>query len=502
LEPGSQHPLSSKFGLRSTGLVVFAGRLVSAFTGLLFTVMVARWLDLSGFGTWEVIVTLVTFASYPVGTVAYWATRDVARGRMVGRTALAAGSLMSGLGLLIYFGFSFFTYSRIAASATPFLLGALLVPLSYWNAAASAVVTGYRPTVYGTSLIFSELAKLVVAYEGLYVVHLGIDGVILALLTAYLVQSGVSTYMVRNATSERFDPSQVKRWTKLAWLPALSYLPASLAVADTYIVALLHGTTVVGAYQVAFIVASVVTYASGLVFSMYPLLLKGGDIRLPAVSLEFSMLFAIPMAVGCAVLASPILYLFGSKYTIGALGLAILAAMFIFNNLSLLLDQTLMGTEKVDAGQAPTFGKLAGSNLVFVPLVNIGYGAFYLVTLFIVVTYAAANGLGDTSVVALWAAMQLLATFVFMLVKLRRARGVAVLRPGVSVVYYFVGAAVMALVVYAAAPAIAVQSSSTLLYGVRLIALVLLGAVVYFAVVYALDSRFRDMAWSLLRRLR
>lgn len=497
--------MSTSFGLRSTGLIVFSGRMVSAFTGLLFTVMAARSLDIAGditgFGTWEVIITLVTFASYPVGTVAYWATRDVARGSMVGRTALATGALLSALGLLIYFGFSLVTYSKIGASVTPFLIGALLVPLSYWNAAASAIVAGYRPAVYGTSLIFSEVAKVGVAYEGLYVYHLGIEGVILALLTAYLVQSLASTYMVRNATTERFDPAQVMRWARLAWLPSLSYLAPSLAVADTYLVALQHGTRVVAAYQAAFIVASIVTYATGLVFSMYPLLLKGGDIRLPAVSLEFSMLFAIPMAAGCAVLANPILFLFKPEYLIGATGLAILALMFLFNNVSLLLDQTLTGTETVDAGQTPTFRKLVGSNLLFVPVANIGYGVFYLVTLFLALSYGAAAGFSDTADVVTWALVQLAATVVFMLVKLRRARGVASLYPGVSVVYYVAGTAVMAVVLYFASPIVAVQSVSTLSYGARLLALVLLGGVVYFGVVYALDSKFRELTRSLLRRL-
>jgi O-antigen/teichoic acid export membrane protein len=493
--------MASNYGLRSTGLIVFSGRLVSAFTGLLFTVMATRWLALSGFGAWEVIVTLVTFASYPVGAVAYWTTRDVARGRMLGRTSLATGALLSSAGLLIYFGFSVITYSRIAASVTPFLLGALLVPLSYWNAVASSIVTGYRPSVYGTSLAFSELAKLGAAYEGLYVYHLGIEGVILALLTAYLVQSLVSTYMVRTATSERFDPAQVRRWFRLAWLPALSYLPADLAIADTYAVAILHGTSVVGAYQAAFIVASIVTYASGLVFSMYPLLLKSGDIRLPAVSLEFSLLFAVPMAVGCAVLATPILSLFGPTFIIASTGLAILAVMFLFNNISLLIDQTLMGTEKVDAGQTPTFRRLVGSNLLFVPVANIGYGLFYLGTLLVAISYAAASGFSDSADVTTWAAVQLVATLVFVLVKLRRARHVSNLWPGTSVVHYLVGAAAMGLVVSLTSPFIAVQSASTLLYGLRLVALVLLGAVVYFGVVYALNSKFRDPARSLLRTL-
>lgn len=494
--------MSTSYGLRSTGLVVFSGRLISGFTGMLFMLMAARWLSPSGFGTWEVIITILTFASYPVGTVAYWTTRGVARGRMLGRTALAGGALLSGAGLLIYFGFTFVTYSRIAASLTPFLLGALLVPLSYWSSAANAIVSGYRPSVYGYALVISEIAKVAVAYSALYVYHLGIEGVIVGLLSAYLVQSVVSTYLVRNTVTEKFDAGEVRRWSKLAWLPALSYLPTSLAVADTYVVALLHGTAVVGTYQAAYTVATIVTYASYLIFAMYPLLLRGGDPRLPAQSLEFSMLFAIPMAAGCVVLAGPILFLFGPKYVPGAMGLAILAVMFIFYNVSQFLDQTLMGIEKVDVGETPSFRKLVRSNLLFVPAVNITYGIVYLTALFLAVTYASAAGFSDQADVATWAAVQFAATFVFMLVKVRRARGAAKITPGVSVLYYLAAAGVMTAVVYVAAPMVAVQEGGTLLYGLRLLLLVLIGGATYFGIVYALDRQFRGLARAAIRRIR
>lgn len=494
--------MGASYGLRSTGLLVFAGRIVSAFTGLLFTVMAARWLNPSGFGTWEVIVTIVAFASYPVGTVAYWTARDVARGKMLGRTSLAAGTLLSTLGLVLYFGFSFFTYSRIASSLLPFLLGGILVPLSYWSGVANSMVTGYRPVVYGYSLVFSEIVKVFVAYESLYVYQLGINGVLVALMAAYLVQSLVSTYLVRNSVSEGYDPAIFRKWLRLAWIPALSYLPITLAVADTYMVALIHGTTVVGTYQVAFTVATIVTYATGLVFSMYPLLLRGGDQRLPSVSLEFSMLFAIPMAAGCIVLSGPILFLFGPKYVPGALGLGILAVMFIFNNVSLLLDQTLTGTEKVDVGERPSFRNLVRSNLLFVPSVNIAYSVAYLVTLFLALTYAAAAGFSVSADVASWATVQLAATVVFVALKLRRLRKVARLAPGRSILYYLVGAGAMAAVVYLVSPSVANQGLDTLAYGARLLLLVLLGGPVYFGVVYVLDSKFRELARSSLRRLR
>ena len=493
--------MTASYGLRSSGLLVFTGRIISAFTGLLFTVMVARWLSPSNFGTWEVITTMVTFSAYPVGVAAYWATRDVARGRMIGRTALYYGAVLSGLGLLIYFGFTYVTYSRIASSLVPFLLGVILVPLSYWSAVANSIVQGFKPGVYGYSLVISEVAKLGVAYDALYVDKLGIDGVIVALMAAYFVQSVVSTYFVRMTASERFDVPQARRWSRLAWLPAVSYLPTVLAVADTYVAALGFGTALVGYYQVAFTVASVVGYSSGLAFSLYPLLLRGGDERLPAQSIEYSLLFALPMAAGSIAIAGPILYLFGTKYLPGTMGLSILAVMFVFTTLSWIVDQTLLGTEKADLGERPSFRALIRSNLLFVPTVNIIYGVVYVSSLYLSLSYASSSGYSASSSVALWATVELFATVAFMLVKARRAGRYARLLPGMSAVYYVVSAAVMAGVVYLLSGAVLIQGVGTLDYGSRLIGLSLFGGAVYFGLVYVLDSRFRDLAQAFLRRI-
>ena len=493
--------MGTNYGLRSTGLLVFVGRIVSAFTGLLFTVMVARWLDPAGFGTWEVIVTLVTFSAYPVGVVAYWATRDVARGRMVGTTALICGILLSCLGLVMYLGFAFVTYSRIVSSVLPFLLGALLVPLSYWSGVSNSLVQGYRPGAYSYALVTSELAKLFTAYEALYVYRLGIEGVIVALLAAYFVQSAIGTYFVRRTVSEGFDMPQAKRWSRLAWLPAISYLPGVIAVADTFVAATGFGTAIVGYYQVAFIVASVVGYSSGLAFSLYPMLLRGGDERLPAISMEFALLFAIPMAAGGVALAGPILFLFGAKWLPGAMGLAILSAMFVFTTISGILDQTLLGTERADVGDRPNFHALLRSNLIFVPVANILFGVTYVSSLYVALDYAFTHGLPTSSTVALWGSVQFAATFAFLVVKALRARRYARLVPGMSVVYYLLAAAAMAVVLYLVSGLVAPEVGGTVSYGAHLLVVAILGAVVYFGAVYAMDGKTRDMAHSLLRRI-
>jgi O-antigen/teichoic acid export membrane protein len=497
--PGGKGASVSRIGLRSTGLTVFGARVISAFTGLLFTFMVARWLVPSQFGLWEVIMDLVVFSSYPIAVVAYWATRDVARGRMLGRTALAAGGVLSGLGLALYFFFTFVTYSSISASLLPFLLGSILVPLSYWSSAVNSIVSGYRPSVFGYSLVASELAKLAATYEGLYVFHLGIEGVLLGLMTAYFVQSAISTAFVREASTERVDLGAARRWMSLFWVPALSQLPLAVLAADTYLASLGFGTTIVGYYQIAFIVASVVGYSTSLSASLYPLLLRGGGQRLTSITMEFTLLFSLPLAAGGVVLAQPLLFLFGKSYTDASLGLSILAVVFLFQPVSFIIDQTLMGTETVDEEASVGFGKMLRSNLAFVPLVNLTQATAYIVAMLLALWYAFSRSLPTPYAVALWASVQLLTSVLFLAVKALRARRSAKLMPGRESLYHLAAALGMGAVVYLLSLVVLDRTAGTLVYAGELLFTIGVGAGVYFGLVYLVDAKFRQLARTFLK---
>ncbi len=126
--------------------------------------MVTRWLNPGQFGLWEFIVDLVTFASYPAGLIAFWVTRDVARGKRIGRTAILSSLLLSVVGVGIYLIFAFATFTSVSTSFVPFLLAILLVPSSYWNLSSNSVVAGFRPSAAAYSTVASEVFKLLVAF--------------------------------------------------------------------------------------------------------------------------------------------------------------------------------------------------------------------------------------------------------------------------------------------------------------------------------------------------
>jgi O-antigen/teichoic acid export membrane protein len=492
--------MSKQISMRRTGLVVFSARIGSIFTGLVFLLLMTRSLSSQQFGLWEVILDVVTFASYPSGLLVYWATRDIARGQMKGKTALGINFALSAVGIGIYVGLSHFTAGTVKADWTTFLLAVLLVPIGYWNQAANAIVSGYNPVVAGYSVISSEACKLLVAIPALLVFHAGIDGVILALMAANLAQAATSTYLCTDALKLPFDLDAGKKWMTRSWLTSLTAIPYIVGIADTYVASLAAGGTIlVGYYQAAFSVATLAGYSIYLAAALYPLLLRGGGSdELPTITLDLSLLFGIPLAVGAAALAKPILFILKPTYAEGSTALMILAFAALVASVGYFLDQTLSGRVTVDADDSARFTHYIHSDLFFVFLVNLGSTVTYIVAVFLIVFTARPQGTNFAPTLDLWAIAQLVVFSVFMVIRIPRVRrgGKLSLRP--SFPKYVTGAILMG--------AFLALTSSYLSYGARsfefgaeVVAIGLTGAVIYFGFVLATDATFRRLTRRLLR---
>ncbi len=494
--------MAKQISVRRTGFVVFSFRIISIFTGLAFLLMMTRTLSTSQFGLWEVVLDLVTFASYPAGLLVYWATRDIARGKMLGKTALGMNLGLSAAGIVLYVAFAFLTGARIGQSdLMTILLAIFLVPIAYWSQASNAIVQGYDPIVQGYSTIASEISKLVFAYPLLIVFHVGIDGVIVALMAANIAQSATSTILARGALALRFDLAAGRLWTKRAWLPSLSYLPYVLGVADTFVATLaLGGTTTVGMYQAAAAVATLAGYSYYLGAALYPLLLRGGPgaEELPSITLDLSLLFGIPMAMGAAALAKPILFVLSPRYVTSATALEILAFAALVYSMAQILDQVLMGKENVDVDESAGFNHFRRSNLFFVFLVDFGTAAVYITSVFAIVEAGILTGASPVTTIDLWSLAQLCVFSVFVALRVVRIRksGKLVLRR--SFLRYVAGSLVMA-VFFVATGGLLNYGERALSFGVELGLLALCGGAIYFVFLYATDSQFRRLAKVVLR---
>ncbi len=485
----------SQISLRRTGLVVFGARIASIFTGLVFLVMITRSLSAQQFGLYEVITDLVAFSAYPAGLVAFWATRDIARGRMFGKTAVVVNLALSALGILLYVALSYFSVSRIpSASLVNLLFALVLVPVSYLSQAANAVVTGHRPVVLGYAVIFSEAAKLAVAYPLLIVFKVGIDGVILAVMVANLAQTLASLALAGDSMASPVSLGQAKKWRDNSWLPMLTTLPYMLAIADTFVASLAAGNTVLVAhYQAAFSVATLAGYSLYLASAMYPLLLKGGSDEVTAMTLDLALAFGIPMAVGAAVLAKPILHLLNkSLYLDASTALGILALAALANTVTSFFDQVLLGKDRVDVDESAKFSDFVQSSILFVAKVNLALVIVYIAAVYLSVAGGLALGLSTPATIELWALSQLGILVLGVFIKARRVRAGGKLVVPRSIGYYVVGAGIMAVVLYLLAPFI-VFGVGTFSLALELVGVGGAGIVAYGAFVLAIDKSLRGL---------
>jgi hypothetical protein len=294
------------------------------------------------------------------------------------------------------------------------------------------------------------------------------------------------------AASSPLNFEQGKKWLAHSWLPILTTLPVFLGIADTYAASLAASDTVlVGHYQAAYSVAALAGYSFYLASAMYPLLLKGSDYKVTAMTLDLALAFGIPMAVGAAVLATPILHLLNPLYLDAASALAILAIAALCNTVTSVFDGVLLGKDRVDVDESAKFSDYLRSSILFVAKVNLSVGAVYLVAVYVSVAGGLAVGLPEATTLDVWAVAQLALFVVSILVKARRVRKTDHIVVPRSLGYYVVGAGLMAALLFLLQGFIT-YGRGTLFLTLELVAVSAVGVGVYGAFVLALDKTLRD----------
>jgi hypothetical protein len=204
------------------------------------------------------------------------------------------------------------------------------------------------------------------------------------------------------------------------------------------------------------------------------------------------------MAVGAAVLATPILHLLNPLYLDAATALAVLAIAALFNTVTSVFDQVLLGKDRVDVDESAKFNDYLRSSILFVAKVNLSLGAVYLAAAYASVAGGLAAGLSQATTLDLWAIAQLALFIASVLVKARRIRKTDQLVVPRSVGYYVVGAGIMAALLYVL-QGFMTYKVGTLFLTLELVAISAAGVVVYGAFVLALDKTLRDFVRRALR---
>ncbi len=381
-------------GIRVTysGLISFVIRLVSVFTGIIFTLIVTRQLTQEEFGTWSLIGGLLLYVVTADFIISYWLTREVARGIDSAKTAVVSGSVMSIGAIFAYLVIAYFVGLQSDADQNVLFFAVILVPMGFLNDILNYMNYGWKPQLVSYGFLAFELTKIPVALILVYFLKMGIEGAILSTFVAYLSSIIIHLIYGRQKLKHKFQKKFLKKWFKLSWIPLYQSIPNLAFVSDVVIFSVITGSVIGIAYVTAArTIANLVQHTSTLSDAIYPKLLAGGKAEYLQENLMRLLYFAIPLLALSITLARPGLFALNPIYENAVPVVILMSIRTMLSIINKLFHSALQGIEEVDINEDSTFMDYIKSKLFLLPTIRvIQYGSYVvvLVVVFMLLTSA------------------------------------------------------------------------------------------------------------------
>ncbi len=493
----------SNIRLRYAGLMAYGTRIMSIFTGLMFSIIVTRRLTEADFGIWQIIGLIIGYVLFPASISNYWVTRYLARGEKVAKTGLIMNLAIAPFAAIAYLLASIPIAQRIQSPLTYFLVAGIHVIFYYILQTLESIAQGVKPEVQSYGFFLFEVAKVALAVWLVIESRMGIIGAILAVALAQMAQILLEAFLIKNTITGKFDKKLAKSWLKIFWLPIFGSLSGILYSLDGLIVPTLTGSPIPVAYfRVPNIIGNVITYSGLLAIALYPRLLGGGGKRDVEASIRFVLMFGIPMSAGAFVLARPLLYLLNPTYADLLWVLRVMIPASLIFSLSGIFGTILVGTEKVELNLNSKFKDFMKSNLFIVPLITYVSSIFYILALIVLLYFPNIWGFDYLTLTLLWAFLSFIVTLSSTIYEWILAKRVMDFRfPFINLLKYFFCSAIMAILLQLLKFNLEyIPTFSN--YVVSVLALVGFGALVYAMMLLIIDKEFRQIALAIFSNMR
>lgn len=466
--------------VRYSGLILFAGNILSTLLGFVFSVLIARNLTMEEMGAWFFLGGVISYFQVAEKILPYWATRDAARGGEIVLTSILSNLVISIPPTAIFLSISGLLASIMNTSQLVFIIGGLLIPIYYLSSGEMAVINALFPQRAGPRALIIDGVKIILS---LLLLRYGLVGVLAAVTAANLAFAAYGWLILRSRMEPAVRFDWLKGRLKNAWLPLQRFIAAyGKQASDPVITGLLTSPTTLSVYGIALTISRTFKLTQSLTSAIYPKLLaeKGATERELASVFEFHYMFTIPMLIGGLTLAPNLITIFGSRYLEGLPSLLILLPSGFVSVLALLLMNLVRGFERVDEDVEVTAHKLLRSRLFaaetsqYISLAAIILGSLALIPLLGVVGAAIAR---------------LTSSIISLIFALILCRGLMPLRvAGAGILKPILASTPMTLLIYLLKPVGSVQTLLT----------ILLGALVYFAALYLIDREVRVLGKAAL----
>lgn len=397
-------------GIRVTysGLIAFLASLATVITGLFFTIIISRELSQDDFGTWALIGTLTSYVYFMRRPIAYWCTREIARGEESGKTAFASTGIFASIALFGYFIIAYFFSETIQVDHTLLVFAGILIPVEYFNSILKSINRGFRPQMEEYGFLIFEVVKVPLALIFVFYFEFGLTGVIITIFLSNIASIVLLVITTRQKLRGKFEIKFLKKWLKLFWLPSYPYVSVIINVTDVALVTIFTGSVGAIAYWSASrAVAHIVSHSSKIGKGVYPKLLGGGKKEYLQENLNLFFYFAFPLAGMSIIFARPALFILNPLYEVAFLVVVFLVPAIFLRTLSEMFKEALTGIEKIDLNENAGFKDYIRSKLFVLPTMRLIQRAGYLGILAIVLILYANSVESDVEIIIYWSIISL-----------------------------------------------------------------------------------------------
>ena len=389
------------------GLISLIGGIISIFTGVIFTLIITRSVTPEEYGTWGLIVGLITYVSLIGPIVSYWSTRDTARNIQSGKTAVLSSILLSIGAISIYILISYLMGNYTNVERNVLLFAAILIPAMFVNGILIAINLGWKPHAISYGTLAYGISSIPLALFLIYYLDFGVTGIIISVFLANIASILILFFYAKEKIANQFDKKILKKWLKFSWLPIYPGIAVLVAGFDISIFTIITGSVVGLAFWVAALaLPSMITHTGLISRAVYAKLLEEKT-GFMSQNLTLVFYFGIVFTSLVITFARPGLYALNPIYEIAApitIILSFYVFLSVFTNIFLL---SLAGVERVDKFENSTFKDYIKSKLFFPQTIRLIQTSIYVLILTVGLLILVGFGSSDQELLLFWASIAL-----------------------------------------------------------------------------------------------
>ena len=482
--------------LQYSGFVIFAAKMLSVATGLIFQLMIARSATTQDYGIWFNINDLLTYFTLLAAVLPFWAMRFAARAEEGAiKTGVITNLMISIAATIIYIPLIPIITSALGVNPkyTPLyiLISAQIMEIYLINA-LEACLRAKKPQTLGYGLLIAETFKVVLGYVFIIKLQQPLQGAIISLTLAIAMQTLFYLKLLWKEMKQNVKWAYVKEWLKGSVANIYNVVGNQIAAFIFIMLFTYGGETARSNYGAAAQIANIITYSSFLAFALYPKLLAEENSQDITTSLKTVLMFAIPMAAGALAIPDSYLTMLKDEYREAWPILMVLAIDALVATLSMLFSYVLYGLERLDEKAKISFKKLAKSRLFIGFSLTYIHSAITIPTAFYVLTnYTQNQPVPSALAVAIINSTARFAMFLILCAMVRKMTEIKI--PWKNITKYLFASAIMATIIYTI-------PHQTRIYAT--LSVTALGGIIYLALLMALDKEARTLAHSVWQEIK